>query len=545
MLDPNLFNPLAIFDESLFHERVPSISSDATNSDPGGLLGTLLLDQNTDPFRVVLPTINLPSPELPSTETITHLVDVFFNAVHPQFRLLHRPTLAQKLHDPSYLASKEAALLLNAIFALAARYSNDIRVELFDLSLLRHQSDISSPSNTSILNPSYQRKGRWELGHGFLQRAHRFLREEIAEEERLEHKTGETQEPRVELLQAAALLAFAELGMGISSRAHSMMSMCARMAYDMGLDSIDCEDFQSQLEPYLNKHSWIRKEELRRLWWCIWDLDNFMCTAKYRPRMICPIKCKTKLPVNDVDWFDGNEVPSFFLPSNVRQLPEFIQNHLLSSAAAYRIINCHLLATLTGMFSNIENLDEPSDIYSVVKVCTVLWKENLPKEFKDYSCKTHAQEPGEHSEILSDLFPMHIYCELIKLLLGTERMFKGITPAAISTYCQQYSNSSIGLAGIGVTPEAPSPAAQAFFNALSASKAICSIVRDWPSKYIIHTSPLVGGGILMAAFVQLLVKRFGRGTSDMAETASLSLRLLIMVVEQLGEYWGLCRTKLF
>ena len=102
----------------------------------------------------------------------------------------------------------------------------------------------------------------------------------------------------------------------------------------------------------------------------------------------------------------------------------------------------------------------------------------------------------------------------------------------------------MGLAGIDVTPEAPSPPAQAFFNALSASKAICSIVRDWPSKYIIHTSPLVGGGILMAAFVQLLVKRFARGTSDMAETASLSLRLLIMVVEQLGEYWGLCRTKL-
>ncbi|RDL40547.1 uncharacterized protein BP5553_00526 [Venustampulla echinocandica] len=264
LTEPHLFNPPPIFDETLFHDRLSSISSDAITSDPGGPLA--LLGQNTDPFRVVPPIIYPPSPSLPSREIINHLVDVFFDVVHPQFRLLHRPTLTEQLHDPSYLATKEAAFLLNAIFALTARYLGDIRVELFDLSLLRRQSDKSSLSNTSLLNPSYQRKGRWERGQGLLQLANRLLQEEIAEAERLENKTGETQEPRIQLLQAAALLAFAELGMGISSRAHSMMSMCARMAYDLDLGSIDCDDYESQVELSLDKHSWIRKEELRRLW---------------------------------------------------------------------------------------------------------------------------------------------------------------------------------------------------------------------------------------------------------------------------------------
>lgn len=408
-IEPELFNTPAVLDGSLFMAGVSSIPSDTIASNPESLWATLLLDQN-NPFSAVSPTTYPTSSGLPSREIIDHLVDIFFAVVHPQFRLLHRPTIIQQLNDHSYICSEKAALLLNAIFALAARYSDDIRVEILDLSLQRPLGDKPSLSKSPLLNSPYQRRERWELGMGFLLRANKLLQEETSEADKIEHKTGETQEPSIQVLQAAALLAFAEVGMGTSNRAQSMISMCARMAYDLGLDSVDCDDYESQAEPSLNKQSWIRKEELRRLWWRIWDLDNFTCTAKYRPRTMSPIKCKTKLPVNDVDWFDGNEVPSFFLPSNIRRLPEFMQSHPLSSAAVYRIISCHLIATLANISDN-EDPDEPSDLYSVLEVCAVVWKESLPTEF-DYSYKMHIQQPHEHSEIFSDLFPMHIYCEL-------------------------------------------------------------------------------------------------------------------------------------
>jgi hypothetical protein len=70
---------------------------------------------------------------LPPRELIEHLVDVFFVAVQPQFRLLHRPSLTQELQDPSYLLRGGTTLLLNAVFALSARYSDDMHVELFDI----------------------------------------------------------------------------------------------------------------------------------------------------------------------------------------------------------------------------------------------------------------------------------------------------------------------------------------------------------------------------------------------------------------------------
>jgi Fungal specific transcription factor domain len=90
----------------------------------------------TSPATSPAECAQLNNPLLPPKNIIIHLVDVFFDAVQPQFRLLHRPSFVGRLGSGLLLSDKHSVLLLNAMFALSARYSNDPRVELFDLSLL-------------------------------------------------------------------------------------------------------------------------------------------------------------------------------------------------------------------------------------------------------------------------------------------------------------------------------------------------------------------------------------------------------------------------
>lgn len=341
---------------------------------------------------------------LPPIEVIEHLVDVFFVAVQPQFRLLHRPSLTRQLQDPLYLLRGSSTLLLNAVFALSARYSDDMRVELFDMSLIK-----AFERKSQRTNMCYRSIRHYERGKGFAQLANKLLQDKISED-RNELVPGEIDEQSIQLLQAIALLSYAELGAGISRQAHYLISTCARMSYDLRLHETDREEYRNSFMVTVNlvESDWIKKEELRRLWWCIWDLDNFICTATCRPRMMRTFKCQTKLPASDKDWFDGCEVPSGFLAGDLQRLTQSLKGSPLSSAMAYRIVSCHLLAMLIDTLDS-ESPNDVGDSISAIEDCATAWKENLPNEFRPVMDTQHLLE---QSEILSDSIPMYIEYEL-------------------------------------------------------------------------------------------------------------------------------------
>ena len=80
---------------------------------------------------------------------------------------------------------------------------------------------------------------------------------------------------------------------------------------------------------------------------------------------------------------------------------------------------------------------------------------------------------------------------------------------------------------------------EAFAEAHRASDAICSIVRDWSTHSIARSCPFIAGALWPSACIQLLVKSFAGDCSELAEKASLSLRILTMAMEQFAEFWGL------
>ncbi|RFU28510.1 hypothetical protein B7463_g7830, partial [Scytalidium lignicola] len=497
------------------HNEPISQNRQSSTSEPDNDMGNLLFSRINNPITPATTLAQSTQSEslLPPTDLINHLVDMFFVAIQPQFRLLHQPTFVERLQSRAFISQKNSTLLLNAIFALSARYSDDLEVHLFDQSLALEYD--SSRCRTMK---------RWERGKGFARRANELFEKEVAEAERFELESGEVKIPPISLVQAAALLAFAELGMGPSSRAHSLISTAVRMAYDSDLNATDQAEYHNSFkmttESVPTETEWIRKEELRRAWWCIWELEIFVCTAKSKPRMINSKKCWTKLPVDDKDWFAGHQVPSCFFPGSLHRLRESLEVSSYTSVFANRIVACHLVSALVGM-ADIQSLDGSHDSLSTIEECAAAWKNNLADELKpSYACSRFSDSP---------------------ILLGKARMFKGATPTTILTYCQEFSEQHLYCSGLEGRSPARSPGGQAFFEALVASDTICAIVRDWPTHYIRRSSPFIVCGLWAPACIQLLVKTFAGSAWDLAEKTSLSLRILTMAMEQLAEYWGIAR----
>lgn len=316
------------------------------------------------------------SPLFPPLDIIVHLVEVYFESIQPEFPLLHRPSLLKSLYSGSLLTERHSSLLLNALFALAAKFTDDLRVHSFDLSLLQCLSSAESPGTAHTRKTS-----RRERGRGFSRRAGELFQATTHEYENLELDANMADKPSILLIQGAILLSYAELSRGAVHRAHSLISKCVRAAYDAGLDRIDSAENLQSVDPILYHQTtdW-RKEELRRAWWCIWELESFVCNILCRTQITNLTNCQTNLPMDDLDWFEGTETPSHFLPSSFEQWSRLDIESPRISILAHRIVALHFLLAIVGLEGK-----ESSDLsasYSEIERCATIWRKWLSPEFK-------------------------------------------------------------------------------------------------------------------------------------------------------------------
>ena len=349
---------------------------------------------------------SLIDPVLPPQELINHLVDIYFDFVHPQLRLLHRPSFLPWIRSGAFVSDRDSTLLLSAMFALATRYSDQPEVDLFDRSLSNNAENDDGRRVSGC-----RRRKRCERGKGFLRQANRLFQSSIYDMEKLELESGRLPKPSIRFVQASALLSYAETGLAPSSRAYSLISAAVRLAYDCGLDRIDSYDTRTKndtVDAGNLRSEIVRKEELRRAWWTISDMENFICTTKGRPRMIDWENCRTKLPCDDRDWFEGREGPSFFLPASLSDLSASWDLPSYISVMAYRILARHLV----GKFMHLAvNENDPAETYgrlSIIQKCAAVWKLNAPSDVT--TDPPFRQTVGE-DEVLSDALPLRILIE--------------------------------------------------------------------------------------------------------------------------------------
>ncbi|KAL7955537.1 fungal-specific transcription factor domain-containing protein [Trichoderma compactum] len=438
------------------------------------------------------------SPLFPPPDIIVHLVEVYFESIQPEFPLLHRPSLLKCLYSGSLLTERHSPLLLNALFALAAKFTDDPRVHAFDLSLAQCLSGAESPGTAHT-----QKTSRRERGRGFSRRASKLFQDTTHEYENLELDANMADKPSILLIQGAILLSYAELSRGAIHRAYSLIPKCVRIAYDAGLDRIDSVENAQSIDPILCHQTTWRKEELRRAWWCIWELESFVCNVLCRTRITNLTNCQTKLPMDDLDWFEGTEIPSYFLPT-------------------HRVVALHFLLAVVGLEGK-ESFDL-STAYSEIERCVTVWRKWLPPEFKSLS-------QVQNSPDYLDSFSRRLWI----CVINEE---SGFSDATAPDYCQSYSkwlSSRIEHERYSMRPSQ----SRKFFETIRASDNICGAIKHCPSHVIHRSSPLVVVGLWAPACIQFLVKIFATSNGELRDKASLSLQTLVSAMEQFSEYSGL------
>lgn len=210
---------------------------------------------------------------------LTHSrVDIFFKNISCFIPLFHRPSFYTKYNISSSDTSKyddlrlEDALILNGILALSARFS-------------------THPQFTDV-PPKHK-------ATPFVTVARNLYRETTLLDGGVE--------PSLPLLQACILLAFYYQLCETSSRSWTMIGVCCRMAYDLGLNTTD-EDIldPSCTEQWTSVSDWVRREERRRAWWLAWELDAFASSVLCRPFTIDRHRMSVLLPVSDTQWFSNS-----------------------------------------------------------------------------------------------------------------------------------------------------------------------------------------------------------------------------------------------
>ncbi len=211
-----------------------------------------------------------------------HSVDLFFERVQKFLPLLHRPKFYLEIFDSKSVAEaryqdldSETALLLNAMFALSARFS------LWE--------DIWS-------------SGPRERGEQFAKRA-KTLQDHISERQ---------EQPTLRVLQGRILTTYYELTLGPSFQAWLATGLCCRMAYGLSLHEVDRKPANDKGG---GEVTWLEKEEKRRAWWAIVQMDSFASVIAARPFNIDSRRMDVMLPVGDDEWFSNRQTRSVCLPT--------------------------------------------------------------------------------------------------------------------------------------------------------------------------------------------------------------------------------------
>jgi Fungal specific transcription factor domain len=176
--------------------------------------------------------------------------------------------------------------------------------------------------------------------------------------------------PSLSLLQGCILLAFYEETCGPSLESWLSVGVCTRLASELGLDKIDEDligvDYSSQ---WKSSHEWVEREEKRRSWWLVWELDVFASTILNRPHAIDKSQIHVLLPVSDEQWFNNCPISSTFIIPHVTNTWKTLQDCPNQDVRAWFLVCTFFMATAHDM-SRKHNISEQDLIdFESSRVC--------------------------------------------------------------------------------------------------------------------------------------------------------------------------------
>jgi hypothetical protein len=247
------------------------------------------------------------------------MIEIFFENIQPWMGIIHRPLFYQRyeqrkgqtecLVDRDKITPTESIMIF-AMFALAARFSTAAFFEASDPVV---RGDVFAERAAVIKDP--------------------ILRT--------------VEEPSLEMMKGCVLLACYCLTAGRLPSGAVLTSACVRMAYNLGLNAIDEDQIRDDGTvdeiDLQSPEDWIHKEELRRLWWAITDLDTFVCTLSCQPYGVDRRRMRVLLPVSDTSWYEGVPMRSSALLFDSRQTWKTLHGLPHQSGRNWFLVSNHLI----------------------------------------------------------------------------------------------------------------------------------------------------------------------------------------------------------
>ncbi|KAF9934767.1 Transcriptional activator of fatty acid utilization [Linnemannia zychae] len=270
---------------------------------------------------------------LPPQDLADHLIDTYWDYVHPHLPILHKPLFMRqyKNADPE---KRPPIVLLNAMFALSSRFSEH-------------------PEIVGMSDPE-------DFGIEYFSRAKQLVDLDI-------------DMPRQASIQALLLLVLYRF---VSSRFGGrgvwiMLGQATRMAQDLGMHRDSSRWHLPPLETEIRK----------RLWWVCYLMDRWVSASFGRPIAIDDSDCDVEYPVAIWEDLDENEIPPGENSEKIKEESSFFLQYFVEHIKLAKIIGM----ILRRIYSASTRTHGPAQISSTVaELDTMLtkWHLGLPQRLK-------------------------------------------------------------------------------------------------------------------------------------------------------------------
>lgn len=275
------------------------------------------------------------------TQSSIHL---YFKRIQVFLPLFHRPTfhstyLLDNSANKYANLSKESTFVLNGMLSMSARFST--------ASCLSH------------LSPE-------QRGSQFAHKAQSIYHETV--------QSSTPLKPTLIWLQGCILLAYYNQACRPALGCDLTVATCTRFAYDLDIHIIDEEEGPETS----SAADWVKKEELRRAWWSIWELDTFESISFRRPFTINWNRVHVLLPVSDEAWFANTPIKSAELSPDILQCWKALKDSPNESERAWFLVSNFILAHALGLCQQSKVTSKSiNDIETVVSCFSLLFHEKF------------------------------------------------------------------------------------------------------------------------------------------------------------------------
>ncbi|KIW22230.1 uncharacterized protein PV07_12137 [Cladophialophora immunda] len=463
---------------------------------------------------------------------VDELIDLFFLRVQPSIPIFHEPRFRQKFHVGGNNSERyarlaiEDALILTAMMGLSARFSTN---DFF-------------PSTTSK-----------DKGKVFARKANALYADALQSDER---GIDEGNEISLGFLQGCILLAFYEQTNRITTQSWLLIGTCCRLAVDLGLDQVDKDVFitddiapstappaeehnhQHQHHYLAAKDSWVQKEEKRRAWWLVWELDVFAATILRRPHAINKDQMHVLLPVSDAAWFSETPTESIFLQTDFLHEWQTLETCPSADARAWFLVTTLLMARAADLAcaENTFTLQDIVNFGSSLNCFSLL----LPQGFQLDFVRAPFDEGSfaANNWALLTIFMLHTYVAHIVFVFVffwvfvSDADYPTVDSARVLVRNAQYIKSQSGMQNSAVVASLPTGPHNDTYLVFRAMEA-------WPPEYLIYACPFVSCTIIGPAFdnirAALLFEPGGHGNY---------LSMLKLILKRIGAFWGIGESAL-